>query len=251
MIRTILYRLYQLFIAAPILLMATFITAVFTAVGCTIGRAHIWSYVPMKYWSRMFCRLFFLPVGVKGQEHLEPTQSYVFVANHQGSFDIFLVSGFLGRNFKWMMKRELKNIPLVGKACEDAGHIFVDKRGPKAIQHTYEQARNVLHNGTSLFVFPEGARTFTGHMGLFRKGAFQLAQEVGLPVVPVTINGSFQVLPRSRGFNFISWHPLTLTIHAPIPTKDASEPEVRQEAYDAIMQALPSDLQGYVENKDQ
>lgn len=251
MIRLFFYRAYQLLIAAPLLLIATFITAVVTAVGCTLGKARIWSYVPMKYWSRMFCRLFFLPVRVEGQEHLQPSQSYVFVANHQGAFDIFLVSGFLGRNFKWMMKRELRNLPLIGKACEDAGHIFVDKRSPKAIRHTYEQARNVLQNGTSLFVFPEGARTFTGHMGLFRKGAFQLAEEIGLPVVPVTINGSFQVLPRTRGFNFITWYPLTLTIHAPIPTKDVREPEVRQKAYDSIMDSLPSDLQGYVENKDQ
>ena len=68
----------------------------------------------------------------------------------------------------------------------------------------------------SLVVFPEGARTFTGHMGVFRRGAFMLADELQLPVVPLTINGSFDVMPRMRDFHWVTWHPLTLTIHKPI-----------------------------------
>jgi len=196
----IIYRIYQLFIAAPILLIITALTAIVTIIGCTLGSAHFWGYWPGKIWSRAFCRILLLPVTVKGREMTDSKTSYVFVANHQGIFDIFLMYGFLGRNFKWMMKRSLRNMPLVGKACEDAGHIFVDKRGPKAIKKTYDDARKTLQGGTSVIVFPEGARTFTGHMGIFRKGAFQLADELQLPVVPITIDGSFQILPRTQGF---------------------------------------------------
>ncbi len=247
----IIYRVYQLFIAAPLLLLATALTSIVVILGCTLGNAHVWGYYPGMVWSRFFCWILLLPVRVKGRECLEKGQSYVFVANHQGDFDIFLIYGYLGRNFKWMMKKSLRNIPLVGKACADAGHIFVDKRGPKAIQHTYDQARQVLRGGTSLVVFPEGARTFTGHMGFFRKGAFQLAEEIELPVVPITINGSFQVLPRMKGVDFIHWHPLEMTIHAPIPTKGIPQDQVMEQAYDAIMQGLPADLQGFVKNDDQ
>ena len=93
----------------------------------------------------------------------------MFVANHQGSFDIFLIYGFLGRNFKWMMKKSLRKMPFVGKACEAAGHIFVDKSGPKKVIETIEHARHVLQDGTSLVVFPEGARTFTGTWDILRK----------------------------------------------------------------------------------
>lgn len=246
-----LYRTYQLLIAAPLLLLLTFIISLIVIVGCSLGNSHFWSYYPPMLWSRAFCRILLLPVRTKGKENLQPGQSYVFVANHQGDFDVFLIYGFLGRNFKWMMKRSLRNIPFVGKASEEAGHIFVDKSGPKAIQKTYEQARQVLRGGTSLVVFPEGARTFTGHMGIFRKGAFQLAEEIGLPVAPITINGSFQVLPRMRGFNFVEWHPLELTIHPPIATHANDEKQVMQQAYDCIMSALPADLQGYVKNDDQ
>ena len=178
-----LYRTYQLLIAAPILAVATILTALVTSVGCLIGNAHFWGYYPGKCWSWLMCRMLLIPVHVIGRENIDHHTSYVFVANHQGQMDIFLIYGFLGRNFKWMMKKALRRIPLVGYACEKARHIFVDKSGPKKIQETYDRARATLRGGTSLVVFPEGARTFTGHMGVFRKGAFQLAAvPVGDPV---------------------------------------------------------------------
>ncbi|MBR3856986.1 MAG: 1-acyl-sn-glycerol-3-phosphate acyltransferase, partial [Bacteroidaceae bacterium] len=210
----LLYRLYQLLIALPIIIIATTLTAIVTIIGCTLGKARTWGYYPAMVWSRLMCWVMLLPVKVEGRELLDKKQSYVFVANHQGAFDIFLIYGFLGRSFRWMMKKSLRALPLIGKASESAGHIFVDKSGPKAIHKTYEQGRQVLRHGVSLVVFPEGARTFTGHMAKFRRGAFQLADELGLPIVPITIDGSFDVLPRQRGFNFVTWHKLRLIIHA-------------------------------------
>lgn len=248
------YRLYQLIVALPLVLLMTTLTAIVTIIGCALGRASTWGYYPAMIWSRFMCRIMLLPVKVEGRELLEKKQSYVFVANHQGSFDIFLVYGFLGRNFKWMMKKSLRNIPLVGKACESAGHIMVDKSGPKAIHKTYEQGRQVLKHGVSLVVFPEGARTFTGHMAKFRRGAFQLADELRLPVVPVTIDGSFDVLPRQKGINFVNWHPLRLIIHAPIAPEGQGPEEVQrilEQSYETIMRDLPTQYQGFVANPDQ
>lgn len=244
----LIYRIYQLLFALPILLMVTALTCISTTVGCMFGSASFWSYYPPMIWSRLMCWVLFLPVRVEGREHLDGKQSYVFVANHQGAYDIFLIYGFIGRNFKWMMKKSLRSIPLVGKASESAGHVFVDKSGPKAVQQTYDNARKRLRGGVSLVVFPEGARTFTGHMAKFRRGAFQLAQELNLPVVPVTVDGSFDVLPRQRGFNFVTWHPLRLVIHEPI--KPDTE-DLIQHSYDVIMSSLPQKYQGYEENKDQ
>lgn len=214
----LLYRIYQIFIAAPLLLFITALTAIVTTIGSTLGSAHFWGYWPGHIWGQWFIRILLLPVHIEGHEHLDHKTSYVFVANHQGSFDIFLIYGYLGRNFKWMMKRELRQVPLVGKACEAAGHIFVDKRGPKAIQQTHDRARAVLQNGTSLTVFPEGERTLTGKMGPFFRGAYQLADELQMPVVPITLNGPYRVLSRRRGpINFVNWHRLSMIIHEPIP----------------------------------
>lgn len=196
----------------------------------------------------------FIPVKVEGRENLEPGQSYVFVANHQGIFDVFIIYGYLGRNFKWMMKKSLRKMPFVGIACEYARHIYVDKSGPSKIKATYDTAREILKEGMSLVVFPEGARTFTGHMGIFRRGAFMLADELQLPVCPLTINGSFNIMPRQRDGHWVTWHPLTLTIHKPIaPKGKGPEPtqEVLEESYEAVMSALVPEYQGMVENPDQ
>jgi len=249
-----LYRTYQLLVAAPILLLATTLTAIVTILGCTLGKAHFWGYYPAMIWSRLMCWLMLLPVRVEGRENLQAHTSYVFVANHQGPYDIFLIYGFLGRNFKWMMKKSLGQLPLIGRACRSAGHIMVDKSGPRGIQHTCEQGRRVLHGGTSLVVFPEGARTFTGHMGVFRRGAFQLADELQMSVVPITINGSFDVLSRQQGFTFLTWHPLRLTIHPAIAPQESGHDDVQhlmQQSYDTIMSALDPKYQGFVENPDQ
>ena len=249
----ILYKVYQLFIALPIIFVATVLTSLITILGGFIN-AHVFGYYPGRIWSKVVLRVLLLPIHVEGREHLHPRQSYVFVANHQGPVDIFLIYGYLGRNFKWMMKKALRKMPLVGVACEKARHIFVDKSGPKAIKETIDKARATLQNGTSLVVFPEGSRTFTGHMGLFRKGAFQLADDLQLPVVPVTIDGSFDVLTRMAGFNFVHWHPLRLVIHEPIPPVGEGKEDIKhtmEEAYRVIMNSLPERHQSYVKNEDQ
>lgn len=106
----------------------------------------------------------------------------------------------------------------------------------------------------SLVVFPEGARTFTGHMGVFRRGAFMLADELQLPVCPLTINGAFDVMPRMRDWRWLTWHRLSLTIHEPIyPTTQGPEnvKTTMDEAYKRVMSGLVKEYQGFVENPDQ
>ena len=241
----ILYIIYQICIGFPLFLVLTILTALITILGCTLGNGHFWGYYPGKVWSQLTCLVFLLPVRVTGSKNINDSTSYVFVANHQGAFDIFLIYGFLGRNFKWMMKKSLRSLPFVGRACESAGHIFVDKSGPRKIHETIDQAFKVLQKGTSLVVFPEGRRTFTGHMGPFKKGAFQLADELQLPVVPLTIEGSFNILPRTG--KLLSWHPMKLTIHEPIyPQSQGMENQkaLMEESYAIIQQSLSKEYQG-------
>lgn len=249
-----LYRLYQLCIALPVILILTVITSLTVIVGCFIGNGHFWGYWPGKLWAWAVLKVLLIPVRVSGRENLKRGQSYVFVSNHQGAFDIFIIYGHLCRNFKWMMKYQLRKIPFVGAACEAAHFIFVDKRGPSKIKKTYENARHTLRDGMSVVVFPEGARTFTGHMGVFKRGAFMLADELQLPVVPLTINGSFNVMPRTNKWYHIDRHPLSLTIHAPIyPTAHGADDitAMMNKSYEVIMADLVPEYQGYRENPDQ
>ena len=120
----LLYRIYQLCIALPILLVCTMLTAIVTIIGSWIGNAHFWGYYPGKIWSIIICRVLFIPVVVRGHENVDKKTSYVFVANHQGAFDIFLIYGFLGRNFKWMMKKIVEeNLPGRKSMRERTSHL--------------------------------------------------------------------------------------------------------------------------------
>lgn len=249
-----LYRTYQLLIALPLIAIYTVTTCLMVIIGCSLGNGHFWGYYPGKWWAQFIIRILMLPVKVEGRENLVKGQSYVFVANHQGAFDIFLIYGFLCRNFKWMMKRQLRQMPFVGKACEAAHHIFVDKRGASKIRATYDSARQTLQGGMSLVVFPEGARSFTGHMGVFKRGAFMLADDIELPIVPLTINGSFDIMPRTRDMKWVIWHPLRLTIHKPIQPIGKGTDNIKyleEESYKAVMAGLEEKYQGFVENPDQ
>lgn len=199
------------------MLLGTVLTALSTIIGCSIGNGDFWGYWPQVIWSKFNCTLFLLPVKVEGMEKLDSKQSYVFVANHQGAFDIWLLYGYLRRSFKWMMKKELEKIPLVGYACKKANHIFVERGRAETMKKTYDSARKILRSGTSLCVFAEGSRSKTGEIGQFKKGAFLLAQDIHLPIVPITINGSFDVLPPTKGFSFIKRHQMSISIHEPIP----------------------------------
>lgn len=191
----------------------------------------------MRIWATSITRMCLLPVEVIGKEHLAPGQSYIFIANHQGAFDIFLLAGFLHVPFKWMMKKSLRNIPLVGWACEKAGFIFVDKSSRSGIVQTIHQAKDALQGGASMAIFPEGARTWDGHMGEFRKGSFLIAKQIGLPLVPITIDGAFEVLPRQKGFNFVRHHRMRLIIHPAIAPDD----KALELSRNIIMNDLPAE----------
>lgn len=236
----VIYRIYQLFVMLPLVVVSTIITAVFTAVGSALFGGRWWGYYPPRLWSRFFCLITWVGVTVKGRENINPETSYVFVANHQGAYDIFAIYGYLGHNFKWMMKKSLEKIPFVGWACKWAGQIFVDNSSPHAIAATMAAAKRQLDGGMSLMVFPEGARTFTGKVGRFKRGAYTLAVEFGLPVVPVTIDGAFDVLPRTG--KLPRWGHITLTIHKPIePEADGHDLTALMDgSRNAILSALPA-----------
>lgn len=237
MISRHLYHLYQVFIAFPIILVLTILTALVTIVGSALGGAHIWGYYPGKLWSIAICRILRLPVHVERHELVSTQENYIFVANHQGAFDIFLVYGFLEHNFKWLIKKTLRKLPLIGKACCSAGHIYVDRSG-HGLKETIAQCEDALAHGASMMVFPEGSRSPNGDIGTFKRGAFLLADDLKMPIVPVTIHGSFDVLPRQGGW--IKRHPLTMTIHEPIPYQEhVTVTERMHMAYNKVKSALP------------
>lgn len=223
----------------PILLVLTILAALITITGCALGGGRWFGYYPAHYWAKCWCWLAFVRVSVRGRENIKIGRSYVFVANHQSAYDIFSIYGFLNHQFRWMMKKSLERIPLVGYACRVAGHIYVDKHSPAAVRQTMETAEKRLSGGMSVVVFPEGSRTKDGHIHGFRRGAYMLAMEFGLPVVPVTVDGAYDVLPP----NALLMRPgrITLTIHKPLEACEQGHDlqQLMEQSRQAIISALP------------
>lgn len=237
-----LYRIYQICIMIPILLVVTILTATITIIGSAIGFGRWWGYYPARIWARLFCWLTFVKITVNGRENINRNTSYVFVANHQGAYDIFAIYGFLNHNFRWMMKKSLERIPLVGYSCRISGQIYVDNSSASATKTTMETAEKQLSNGMSVVVFPEGSRTPDGKIHRFKRGAYILATEFNLPVVPITIDGAYDVMPR-RARLPRPGH-IKLTIHEPIHapqngTHDLAE--IMEQSKNAIISALPNE----------
>ena len=226
------FVLYQYLIAWPLLTGLTVFTAVFTV--CTVHwRNAEFVHKVQQFWSRSFFWLMFLPVSVDGTENIQPGQSYVFVSNHQSMFDVWLIYGWLPVIFKWLMKAELRKVPFVGTGCKAAGHIFVDRRGAKASLESLKEVEKQLSNGVCTVIFPEGTRSVDGEVGRFKRGAFQIAWDLGLPIIPLSLDGCYEVLPKGKPIVYRV--PVHMHIGKPIDLKQFAD---SNEAIEAVRNAV-------------
>jgi 1-acyl-sn-glycerol-3-phosphate acyltransferase len=217
-----LYQPYKYLVFAPVVGLVTAVLAVlafclsFVLPSRTVGSL---SAVP---WARILAAVTPMRVRVEGRENIDPQQSYVLVSNHQSQYDIFVLYGWLGIDFRWVMKRELRGAPAIGMACERLDHIFIDRTDHAAAMATLEDAKKKIVDGTSVMFFPEGTRSRDGKLKSFKKGAFRMAIDLGLPVLPLTVTGTRDVLPADT--SDLLPGSARLIIHEPIPvdgmTKD-------------------------------
>lgn len=221
-----IFFVYQWVILLPVSAVATILTAVITIIFSYTTKNITVKSIPAKWWSRFMCYASFISVSVEGLENINKNQSYVIVANHQSMFDIWLIYGWLGSPFSWVMKKELRKIPFVGLACEKVGHIFVDRSNAIEAKKSIQAAEKKLQNGNCVVVFPEGTRTKDGKVGSFKRGAFNMASDLHLPIVPISIIGAYECMSR------YDWQvtpgKLKMKIHKPIPCNtNLTEQETR------------------------
>ncbi|MDR3705535.1 MAG: lysophospholipid acyltransferase family protein [Paludibacteraceae bacterium] len=221
-----IFFVYQWFILLPVSAVATILTAVITIIFSYTTKNITVKSIPAKWWSKFMCYASFISVSVEGMENIKQNQSYVIVANHQSMFDIWLIYGWLDRPFSWVMKKELRKIPFVGLACEKVGHIFVDRSNAIEAKRSILAAEKKLQNGNCVAVFPEGTRTKDGKVGSFKRGAFNMASDLHLPIVPISIIGAYERMSR------YDWQvtpgKLKMKIHEPIPCDtNLTEQEIR------------------------
>ncbi len=238
-----LYQPYAWLIFMPLAIALTLLFSLLTIIASIlINSSFAGSTFPV-IWARIVARLTPMAITVNGAEHADLQHTYVVVLNHQSQFDILLVYGWLKLNLKWVMKQELRKIPGLGLGCEKAGHIFVDRANPRAARDSVMEALQRLGNGVGILFFVEGTRSLDGRLLPFKKGAFRLAVEQQIPILPVTVSGTHDIMPAKTLRLFPGRG--TLTIHPPIDTRGlqlTDLADLMEQSRLAIASALPQDL---------
>ena len=137
-------------------------------------------------------------VRVDGLEELNGKGPYIFMSNHQGSYDIFALLAHLPFQFKWLAKKELFSIPFFGWTMAAAGYISIDREGTRQTVKAMNEAAEKIREGMSVVIFPEGSRSPDGSIQPFKKGGFTLAIKSGVPIVPIAIAGSRDIMPKDK-----------------------------------------------------
>jgi 1-acyl-sn-glycerol-3-phosphate acyltransferase len=137
-------------------------------------------------------------VKIEGMERLNRKGPYIFMSNHQGSYDIFALLGHLPYQFKWLAKKELFSIPFFGWTMAAAGYISIDREGSRGTVEAMNDAAQKIRDGMSVVIFPEGSRSPDGSIQAFKKGGFTLAIKSKVPIVPIAISGSRDIMPKDR-----------------------------------------------------
>lgn len=230
------YQLWVWLVFAPYLAFSTLFFALSALVLVLFFGPRTASTIAGVTWSRLIC--FTTPVFVKavGKENIQKGQSYVVVANHQSLYDIVVLYGWLGIDIRWIMKKELRKVPGLGIACEKIGHIFIDRSNSKRAIESLDSAKQKLVDGTSVIFFPEGTRSKTGELGGFKKGAFKLASDLGLPILPVTIAGTREMLQTKSLLLFPG--KVTMTVHPPMATDTDTPSDLMARTREVMATAL-------------
>ena len=188
-------------------------------------------------WGRGLLRAVPARLRITGAGDFDRRQPYIVVANHLSLMDIPILYGWLDLDLKWVMKKELRKVPMIGPGCALLGHIFLDRGNHQAAVEQLQQVKDRLQPGTSILFFPEGTRSRSGELQAFKLGAFRMARDIDLPILPITLKGADRILPPDN----IQLRPGTATmiIHPPIPVEEvrANEPEALRDLARAIIAA--------------
>jgi 1-acyl-sn-glycerol-3-phosphate acyltransferase len=162
------------------------------------------------------------------------------MGNHQGNFDILALTLAIPRRFSWIAKEELFRVPLFGGAMRRAGYIPLDRSDGRRALKSMDAAAARIRNGSSVVVFPEGTRTKDGNLLPFKRGGFLLAAKAGVPVVPLTINGSMKINPRNR----LELYPGVIRISFAEPVMTAAvKGKDKQELLEQVRTAIAAGLE--------
>lgn len=221
-------------VTASVIITAFFSTCcvIFSLLGASENSIHKIA----RTWATVLLKISNVQVIVHGAEHIVTERPQVFMSNHQSDFDILIVLAYLPGQFRWIAKKELFRIPIFGKAMKKAGYIEIDRQNHERAMQNIEEAARKIREGKSVMSFPEGTRSNDGTIKDFKKGMFHLALRSEAPIVPITIIGASEIMPkRSLKINpgkiaMIIDRPIEVTAYS-----EASRPELMERVRNVIM----------------
>jgi len=174
-------------------------------------------------------------IKTEGKEKIVKGTTYVIVSNHQSILDVLLLNNIPYR-YKWISKIENTRLPVLGWYLKMADYITVDRGNEESKVEMLDKSYRCLKKGTSIIIFPEGTRSFDKEIGFFKRGAFQLALQANVPLLPVVLDGSGDVLPK-HGLKLGSHYRITIRVLDPIMPQHFSSqnPDILAEDISSIM----------------
>ncbi len=189
-----------------------------------------------RFWARAILVLCGVRVRVRGLEMIDLSQSYVFVSNHASMLDIPCILAGIPHQIRIVYKKELEVIPVFGWGLKWGSYISIERGHSAKAMKSLEEAAQKIRNGASVLLYAEGTRTQDGALQPFKRGAFNLALRAGVPVIPLTVNGSYHLL-RKRSI-VIQPGTVDLILGAPIPVQGEMGKEAELRLMDQVRAAI-------------
>ena len=235
-------KLFKTFYIYTWILLITLVLATATIIIATLTRRQGLAHRIAQTWARLILWGSRIRVTIIGAEHLAGQSAFILMPNHQSHFDIPVLLGCLGAEFRWLAKAELFKIPIFGRAMRGVGYISIDRSNRKSAFESLARAADTIRNGTSVLIFPEGTRSRDGSILPFKKGGFVLAVDAGVPIVPIVIHGTRDIIAKGR--LMIRPRPVTMQILDPVETSGYT-----RKTKDALLARIRSILSDHFENE--
>jgi 1-acyl-sn-glycerol-3-phosphate acyltransferase len=171
-----------------------------------------------RHWARTILKTFRIKVVIKNLDRIKSDKGNIYVANHASMFDIWAIQANMPGQLRFVGKKEIVKIPIFGWIWQYSGNIPIDRKSPKAFIKSLEKATQTIKNGRCIVLYPEGTRTKDGLMQPFKRGPFSVAIKSQGTIVPITINGSFNL--HRKGSLKINPGTIELSVHDPITIPD-------------------------------
>ncbi len=229
------------------IVLATFVFGITAIIVSYFSKTGNSVHAVARVWGRSILWVSGIKVQVVGMEHIDPDQSAIYMSNHQSNFDIPVFFSALPIQFRWLAKAELFKIPIFGQGMRGAGYISVDRSDTKSAIRSLKQAAQNIRNGTSVLIFPEGTRSSNGGLRSFKPGGFIMAIDAGVPVVPMVVSGTFDIMPR--GAKVIRRQTARLTILPPVDTTSYTR-KTKDQLMACVQKSISDALTGNVAASD-